>query len=285
MGFSLRDQCPGASAGDGEFNGDGGALAGAGAGGADGAAVEFDDLAGDGEAEAEAAVAAGEGGVGLAEAFEDVGEEAGWMPSPVSTTSRRATALTRDMRTVTRPPRGVNLTALVMRFQTTCWGGPGSRRGAAGRRRRGLRGRRRPAAATGRTVDGTADEGGEVDIAEVKAEVPAVTAAETSRRSSTRLSLGLGALDDGSRAAWRSASGTRPASSMLGPEEDGGEGGAELVAGGGEEVVLGLAARCGGRCAVVGRGRAATRTAGSTGWAREASAPASRPVTLSSSSM
>jgi len=39
--------------------------------------VEFDEVADDGEAEPEAAVRAGGGGVGLAEAVEDVGEEGG----------------------------------------------------------------------------------------------------------------------------------------------------------------------------------------------------------------
>ena len=61
----------------GEGNDERGSLAGAEAGGADGSAVAFDEVLDDGEAEAEAAVFTRGGGVGLAEAVEDVGEEVG----------------------------------------------------------------------------------------------------------------------------------------------------------------------------------------------------------------
>src|SRR4051812_12393061 len=68
----------GGGGGEGEAEGEGGALVGAGAGGVDGGAVLFDEVADDGQAQPEAAVLAGGGGVGLAEAFEDVGEEFGF---------------------------------------------------------------------------------------------------------------------------------------------------------------------------------------------------------------
>ena len=48
------------------------------------------------------------------------------MPMPVSLTATSMCELTRSRRTCTRPPRGVNFTALDNRFQTTCCSQSGS---------------------------------------------------------------------------------------------------------------------------------------------------------------
>src|SRR4051794_6552407 len=48
------------------------------------------------------------------------------MPRPVSVTISRASDSVRSSLTVTCPPRGVNLIALLSRFQTTCWRRTGS---------------------------------------------------------------------------------------------------------------------------------------------------------------
>ena len=119
--------------GDGECR----AVIFAGAFGGDGAAVELDELLDDGQAEAEAAVAAGRSTVGLAEAIEDVRQEFGRDAGPVSVTLTSTCELTRSSAIWMRPPLGVNLTALVSRFQTTCCSGR-DRRGPGRSEDRGL---------------------------------------------------------------------------------------------------------------------------------------------------
>src|SRR5438105_1880580 len=47
--------------------------------------------------------------------------KAGSIPSPVSRTIRRTLPPSLSNRTSTRPPPGVNLTALLRRFHATCW--------------------------------------------------------------------------------------------------------------------------------------------------------------------
>ncbi len=64
--------------GEWEFDDESGSESFAGAFGLDGTAVEFDEVFDNGEADAEAAIFACDGGIGLSEAFEDVGEEFGF---------------------------------------------------------------------------------------------------------------------------------------------------------------------------------------------------------------
>jgi hypothetical protein len=57
------------------------------------------------------------------------------MPGPVSDTRISTAPRARSACTSTRPPGGVNLTALASRFQTTCWSRSGSPRDLPDRRR------------------------------------------------------------------------------------------------------------------------------------------------------
>ena len=73
----------------------------------------------EGEAETEPTLPALRGSL-LPEALEYVGEGLGRMPIPVSDTVNVAASSCLTSRTLTRPPRGVNFTALLSKFQNTC---------------------------------------------------------------------------------------------------------------------------------------------------------------------
>ena len=108
-------------------DGEGRALAFAATFGGDASAVQFDEVLDDRQAEAEAAVVARGGGVGLAEAVEDVGQELGG--DALAGVAHgdfdvRIDAL--EQRPRRWPPLGVNLMALESRFQTTCCSRAGS---------------------------------------------------------------------------------------------------------------------------------------------------------------
>ena len=83
-------------------------------------AVKLDQLFHDGQPHSQAAVFPPDGGVGLAETIEDVREKLAEIPWPLSSTVISTCEPTRSSATSTVPPSGVNLTALVSRFQTTC---------------------------------------------------------------------------------------------------------------------------------------------------------------------
>ena len=126
------------------------------------AAVQLHQVADDGETQAEPPVSACLAGVRLAELLEHVGQELGGdaeLRRPRRGCARPSSA--RSTRTWMQPPRGVNLTALLRRFHTTCWsrvaspriGGSGEAmvasmrspwRGRRGPRRPSRRGRRPP---------------------------------------------------------------------------------------------------------------------------------------------
>ena len=90
------------------------------------AAVELDEVAAQREADAESAVPAPLAHLGLPEALEQVGEEVGSMPWPVSVTTASSWPACLRMRSDTRPSSGVNLIAFDSRFHSTCWKRPQS---------------------------------------------------------------------------------------------------------------------------------------------------------------
>jgi len=82
--------------------------------------VQLDDLLDDGEAQAEAAVLARLGALGLAEALEEVRQDSGATPLPVSDTTTCSSLPAARARTATEPPAGVNFTAFARRFPAAC---------------------------------------------------------------------------------------------------------------------------------------------------------------------
>jgi hypothetical protein len=116
----------------GKLEGEGGALAGARAGGADMTIVEFDEGLGDGEAEAEAAVASGDKVASLFEGVEEAVElvgldaDAGVLDVEEERRLRRSggwglASGALVVRMWMQPCSGVNLAAFLMRFQSICW--------------------------------------------------------------------------------------------------------------------------------------------------------------------
>ena len=94
----------------------------AGALGADRSAVELHQVVDDREPQAQAAVPARGGGVGLAEGVEDVGHEMRRDPLPrVADDDLGPAVVAPRPRRSTRPPSGVNFTALDSRFSRICW--------------------------------------------------------------------------------------------------------------------------------------------------------------------
>jgi hypothetical protein len=74
----------------------------------------------DGEPQPEARVLSCGSALALPESLENVREEMGAMPIPVSLTTISTLEFTRSIRTWMRPCFGVNFTAFIIRFQTIC---------------------------------------------------------------------------------------------------------------------------------------------------------------------
>ena len=169
------------------------------------------------------------------------GRNSGAIPSPVSLTRTRTRAPSRATSTVTRPPRGVNFTALARRFHATCWSLSASAHvqidASSAERARAtplLSAEKRTTSSAARTTATTS-------VRTTRSVQLARDDAAHVEQVVDNLGLRLGvALDDADRAPGQLGRHVRALpTEHARPAQDGGEGGAQLVAERGEELVLG----------------------------------------------